>query len=155
MNYETDIIIDESALDVEWLDQPKLMLKYSKYLAECEKQRDLLKEEMDLIKSELDLKIRENPDKFGISKVTEGAVNSAITKDKGFQKVNQEYLEARYELNVAKGAVNAFEQRKNALENLVRLHGQQYFAGPKEPRDIKKERQERKPEASPAKIKRR
>jgi hypothetical protein len=29
--------------------------------------------------------------------------------------------------------------RKAALENLVQLHGQQYFAGPKMPRDLKEE----------------
>ena len=40
---------------------------------------------------------------------------------------------------MAQGAVYAFEQRKTSLENLVRLHGQQYFAGPKMPRDLRKE----------------
>jgi len=34
-------------------------------------------------------------------------------------------------------------QRKDALENLVRLHGQQYFAGPKMPRDVQWERQQK------------
>ena len=39
--------------------------------------------------------------------------------------------------------LKAFEQRKDALENLVRLHGQQYFAGPKIPRDLPSEMEKR------------
>ena len=30
-------------------------------------------------------------------------------------------------------------RQKTALENLVKLHGQQYFAGPSVPRDLSKE----------------
>jgi hypothetical protein len=44
---------------------------------------------------------------------------------------------------MAQAAVNAFEQRKSALENLVRLFGQSYFAGPKMPRDLHWEKEEK------------
>lgn len=155
MNYENDIRIDESALDIEWLDQPKLMLDYTRHESEMEFVRDSKKEELDLKKAELDLEIREDPKSFNItSKLTESTVNSAIASNEEFKKLSKEYNEARFEYNVAKGAVKAFEQRKVALENLVKLHGQQYFAGPKEPRNIKKERGEAKPESSPARIRR-
>jgi len=35
MNYEDDVWIDDSALDVEWLQQAELAMKYVKYYAEC------------------------------------------------------------------------------------------------------------------------
>ncbi len=48
-------------------------------------------------------------------------------------------IDAQYEYQMAQGAVQAVEQRKSALENLVKLYGQGYFAGPKTPRDISSE----------------
>ena len=43
---------------------------------------------------------------------------------------------AQYELEVMGAAVRALDQKKSALENLVRLQGQNYFAGPSVPRTI-------------------
>lgn len=153
MDYENDIRIDESALDIEWLEQPRLMLKYTQHLAECEKKRDFYKEELELVRATLDKDIRENPSDYDIEKITEGAVTSNITKSEKYQNSVKRHNDARYEASMAKGAVQAFDQRKTALENMVKLHGQQYFAGPKLPRDLKKEREKLGP--SPAKITRR
>jgi hypothetical protein len=45
---------------------------------------------------------------------------------------------------MAEVAKNEFSfTRKAALENLVQLHGQNYFAGPKVPRNLSKERDEK------------
>jgi hypothetical protein len=143
MNYENDITIDDSALDIEWLEQPKLMLKYAQYAAQTSMERDILKERVDVVKAELDAEIRTNPEKFGLAKITEGAVFNTILVQKEYQQIMKDYLQSKYEADVAKGAVNAFEHRKNALENLVKLFGQQYFAGPKMPRNLSEERQYR------------
>ena len=40
MDYSADVRIDESALEQEWLDQPELMLKYTKIAAEARKDLD-------------------------------------------------------------------------------------------------------------------
>jgi len=143
MNYEKDIEIDESALDVECLEQSALMLKYTKYQAETARDEDLAKEHFELVKAELDKEIRNDPDKFDMPKVTESAVNSAILMHENYKKASKRYIEAKFENTVAKGAVRTFDQRKDELENLVRLHGQQYFAGPRVPRDLSDERQKR------------
>ena len=139
MNYEKDLKIDVDSLDVEWADQPTLMLKYTKISAEARMELDEAKENLGVVKAEIDLKIREKPEKFGIVKLTEAAVQSAIILDEDFGKANSKCLKAAYELEMAQGAVRAVDQRKQALENLVRLHGLQYFAGPKIPRDLSKE----------------
>lgn len=143
MNYEQDITIDDSALDVEWLEQPKLMLKYSQHAAYTSLERDRLKEKLDLVRAELDAEIRQDPEKFELAKITEGAVSNLILTQSRYKEALEEYLQARYEADVAKGAVNAFDARKTALENLVKLFGQQYFAGPKMPRNLSEERQYR------------
>jgi len=143
LDYQGDIIIDESALDVEWLEQPRLMLKYGSHAARMRKEVDKAKENLDIVRAKLDKDIRSNPDKYGIVKLVEAAVQNAIVESEDYREANQRYLKAKYEADVARAAVGAMEQRKEALENLVRLHGLQYFAGPKVPRDLSKEAQRR------------
>ena len=46
----------------------------------------------------------------------------------------------------AKGAVKAIDTKKTALENLVKLHGQSYFAGPAIPRNLNKEWEQKEQE---------
>jgi len=141
MNYEDDIRIDDGALDVEWLEQASLMMRYARHLAEMNRELDLAKEHLDIVKAELDKEIREDPEKFGIGKITEAVVTNTILQQKKYQSQYHEYLEIKFEYDMAQNAVRAIQQRKDALENLVRLHGQQYFAGPSVPRDLSKERE--------------
>ena len=136
MNYEKDLFIDDSALDIEWLDQSMLFMKYAKNAAEVRKLFDETKQELDIVRAEIDKDIRENPDKYGLEKVTEGAIQSALLTSKKFQIANQKVLDAKFEIDMASSAVQAFNMRKEALENLVKLNGQSYFSGPKVPRDL-------------------
>ena len=139
MNYEDDIKIDETALDVEWLNQPRLCLKYSQELAEAKKEVDQAKEKLDVIRADLDKEIRNNPKKFGMEKITEGAIQSNIVIHNLFRTAETRLTEAKYKSEMIRAAVSAIEHRKDALENLVKLYGQQYFAGPKVPRDLSAE----------------
>lgn len=148
LEYEKDVSIDPDALDVEWLEQPRLMVRYSQYLAEKRQEVDQAKTRMDIVKAELDQRIRTDPEKFDISKVTEGAINAAITTHPEYNEAMEELTTAQYEMNMAQGAVRAIDGKKDALENLVRLYGQQYFAGPKVPRDINHEWQQRQEQVS-------
>ncbi len=140
MNYEDDIKIDETALDVEWLNQATLMLKYARHAAECRMELDKAKEELELTKSELDKEIRSKPEKFGIEKITDKVVENTIPMQPQYKMASKNFINARFESDVAYGAVKAIEARKDALENMGRLLGLQYFAGPKMPRDIHEER---------------
>jgi hypothetical protein len=55
----------------------------------------------------------------------------------------KEYLQAKFEVDTCQGAVSAIEQRKSMIEALIKLHGQQYFAGPSIPRQLNEEREKR------------
>lgn len=136
MKYEDDMRINESALDVECLDQADLMLKYTTLQAELQKDEEMIREELDLERAELDKDIRSDPDKYEIDKITESVVMNNIIKDPEYRQINEKYINAKFENNVAKGAVRAVAARKDMLERLILLHGQQYFAGPKMPRDL-------------------
>lgn len=141
INYEEDVVIDESMLDVEWLDQPRMMMKYTQYAAEARKRLDEAKEAMDVKYAELDRDIRDNPSDFELEKITETIVQETIKRQEDYKEAVQEWIDAKYEWEMATAAVRAMDQRKVALENLVRLHGMSYFAGPSAPRDLTEERE--------------
>jgi len=137
VNYEDDLRIDEEMLDWEFLDQASRMMKYCTIYAEAIKHESLAKETFDICKAGLDKDIRTDPEKFGITgKITEEMVKNTIFLQADYTAANHAYIEACYESEMAKGAVRAMDQRKEALENMVRLHGQSYFAGPKVPHNL-------------------
>ncbi len=136
LHYEQDVSIDETALDVEWLQQSNLMYKYARHQAETKKAMDEAKERLDFIKAKLEMDIRANPESYGLSKVTESAIASTILLQPEYQEVSKKYIEAKYENEVAAAAVRAIDQKRTALENLVKLLSVSYFAGPSAPRDL-------------------
>lgn len=139
MDYAKEIVIDDQALDIEWLEQPSKMLKATAYQAQCREDMDIATQELDVVKAELDKDIRTNPENYDIVKITEAVVTNAIMTQPEYEEAHLLLLKAKYEHEVAKGVVTAFSQRKDALENLVRLHGQNYFAGPRIPRNLREE----------------
>lgn len=147
-NYEQDLKIDETALDIECLDQPTLMMRYSKLQARTEKRVGELKEALAVVEADLDLDIRLHPGRYGVPldsdgipkiKVTEAVVTGRLKKQEEYKEAHEDLLEAQHKNNILKGAVKSVEQRKSMLEELIKLHGQRYFAGPKTERNLTNE----------------
>lgn len=142
MNYEKDLKIDVDSLDVEWADQADLAIKYCRYYANCVKDLEEAEEKIKIIRSELVKEANEDPDTcLGDDvKPTGPNVESYYRNHDRHKEAKQNIIDLQYEVNMAEGVKNEFSfTRKAALENLVILHGQQYFAGPKIPRDLSKE----------------
>lgn len=136
LNYEQDLHIDETALDLEWLGQAQLMLKYTEASASARREVDRLKELLSVKRAELDNTIRSHPDSYDIDKITETVISNTIIMQSSYKSLQTLLIDAQYEWQMMQGAVSAVEQRKQALENMSRLLGLQYFAGPKAPRDL-------------------
>lgn len=143
LNYEKDMQVDESALHLEWLEQADLTMKYIQYAAEAEHDRDEKKEKMEYEYARLEKDIRSDPESFELEKLTESVVNNAILREKSYEKASQAYIDAKFEARVARGAVDAIRDKKEALQELGRLVQIGYTAAPKEPRDIVKDRREK------------
>jgi len=129
-NYDKDLTIDIHKLHEEWNQQSHLFMRYAEEAADAKLTMDRLKERVDVVKAELDTEIRKNPDRYGIVKLTEGQVQSHIVMDVKYREAMAEYLESRHQYDLLSAAVRAMDQKRSALENLVRLHGQQYFSVP-------------------------
>lgn len=137
--YEQDISINPDALDVEWVKQAQTFFKYAQLAAQARDRMDRQKDALDVIMAGLGLKIRTNPASYGLEKITEAGVQAAIILNKEYTAANDTLNQLKYEYEVLSAAVRSLDQKKTALENLVRLQGQSYFAGPESPRNIGKE----------------
>lgn len=134
-DYLRDIEIDPELLDVEWLQHPKKVMKYIELAAAADKDVKRLKEKMDIVRAQQDEEARKRMER-NEEKITEAKVTAFIVQSKEMKEAQDALREAEYDAVILKGAVNAFGQRKNALENLVTLYLAGYFSGPKEPHNL-------------------
>jgi len=126
--------IDIDALDVEWIEHPKVFMEVSEELADAKKKLDTLRFKLDVSEADEENSIRSDPEKHGITKITEGLVKAALANSEKLQSGKRRIIEQQHEVTLLASCVTALEHKKRALEKLVILHGQQYFAGPAAPR---------------------
>jgi len=141
LNYERDMLIDQSGLDVELLQQASLALKYGKHHAQLKLQVDKLQERKKTLRSELIQEANRDPEKCcSKTKPNASDIEAYYRAHSDYQELIEELLQTEYELQyagIAKWEIAV--TRKEALQYLVKLHGQQYFAGPSIPRDLDEE----------------
>ena len=160
MNYEEAMEIDISALEEEWLSQPALAFKYGKNWAELQKELELAQEEIKLIRSELVEQATGDPEKYlDTAKATANIVEAYYRNHKRHKAQKDKIVQLQFEANVAEIVKTEISiTRKRALENLVSLHGQQYFAGPSIPKTVEEIKASKKAKVNKAiggKLKRR
>lgn len=146
MDYASDLKINPNQLDVEWLEQPLRFHIYSAKSAEANKNVRKCEELVKVIRSELILEASEKGSAVlgaGVKPIATN-VEAFFRNNADYKKAKSQLHEAQYEQEMLANAVAAFHQRKFALENLTRLHGQNYFAGPTIPRDLSEEYKENK-----------
>ena len=136
MNYEIDLEIDRDSLDQEWLKQPQLYFRYAKLASDADAEMGKIKERLETTKAEQDGYIREKAKEDG-EKITEKIVESRIIAGKAYKYIFDQFNVAKHEVGIMRAAVMAMEQRKSALENLVKLYCAGYWAEPREPKDSK------------------
>lgn len=129
MGYKEDAVIDKFALDEEWIRQPTCYLEWAERWVDAIDNRDHKKAQLDLIEAELDKEIRSDPESFGISKLTEGAVRSILIQQTSFKNAQEAYLQAIKEarvLDIAKETIG--DHKKEALKNLTQLYLAGYYS---------------------------
>ncbi len=123
-----DLETDFQRLDEQIGNQSRLKQIWTEREADAGLDEDEAKARMEQIRSKLSLQIREDPAKFKLDKITDKAVEAVVTVSPVFKEAQKAYFEAvRYKLAV-KGVVSALYDRGESLTNMVKLHGQQWFA---------------------------
>jgi hypothetical protein len=125
--------IDKDNLDLEWLGQARKYFEYSEKLAKARQELDAVKTEQDVVYAELDQAIRTDPEKFGLTKTSEGAIKQAAISNERYGEVTAKLHALKYETDILSAAVAALDHRKRALEHLVTLWTNNYWAEPRIP----------------------
>ena len=132
------LFIDKHNLDNEWIEQPKLFNRFSVAAADAKRKRDKAYAELKIVTSETYLDVRTNPSDYDLEgKPTEGMVNNAVGCSDAVKDAQRDHRTAQYQYDILQGSCEALNQRCKALENLVKLHGQDYFSEPRIRKDDK------------------
>lgn len=118
---KVDLGLDRYDLPGEWDRQHQIYMDWVEIWAFSVMERDRKKADLELNEANMDSRIRKDPKKYGVEKITEGAVKSAITCSKDHQACVDNLHRATLFMNRMAGAKLAFEQRRKALENLTEL----------------------------------
>jgi hypothetical protein len=135
-NFEKDLRIDPTQLDVESLRHPEITFKWARRSAKAEEELEQAKLNLEVVEASKSSEIRRNPKLFGIMKVSEAAIKAATILSPSSIKAKREFIAALKRKKLLDAAVRAIEVKKSSIEFLIRLHGQQYFAGPRVPRNL-------------------
>jgi anaerobic selenocysteine-containing dehydrogenase len=128
---ESDFVIDKNNLGNEWLRQPILYLKYSQKAADAHRDVDECKNTLEITRAEMSIRMRKDPEKYDLVKVTETALSSAVDISEDVKNSQADLIEARHDYEVLQAAVGAMEHRKKALESYTSLFLAGYFGDPK------------------------
>lgn len=158
LNYKEDARIDITALELEWLEQAELAAKYGREWALAKKKVAILEQKEKVLRSKLIRKAYEEPtERLGQPKASAQTAEAYFRSHKKHIKLKQELIDAQYELDLIEVAKNEISfTRKAALENEVKLHIADWFAGPNVPRsldDLKLKQESRRQDAVDKQVK--
>ena len=155
LNYAEDSKIDVNALDIEFINLPKIEERYIRQVADLKKDyiksvelEKLAHERLKTVRSKLTTKAHNNAEElFGKSKATGPEVEAYYRTHLKYIKAKKLWIAAESEVIESESALETAKDMKDlihftktkALEQLVTLHGQGYFAGPNIPRNINRE----------------
>lgn len=122
--------IDLNELETHWQDHPRLVMQYSTELADARLDLEEDEAELEAVRARADFTVRKDPQKFGQEKLTEPAIKGIVSKNKAVRDCEARCRKARHKVNMLSGILRTLDHRKRALENLVKLHGQNYFSVP-------------------------
>jgi phage host-nuclease inhibitor protein Gam len=141
INYKEDVKIDFDNLDLEWIDQAELARRYAKHVSTLKKEVRRLEEKKKTIRSILIDKINRDPETLtGKARPNAADIEAAYRTNEEYIETVDELLDAQEEAEYAEYVYQEISwTRKKALEQLVTLHAQMYFAGPSVPRNLRDE----------------
>lgn len=124
--------IDRSSLDEEWAGQPELFYTHAEKLAFAKKELEHRRAQVDIAKAKVSLDVRRNPKEYKIDcRLTDKLIEQVVTVDVRVRRATAALQTSQHAVNILQAAVQALDHRKRALEGLVSLHGQGYFAAPR------------------------
>lgn len=137
LDFQGDVRPDHLALDVEWVEQPGLLMKYSKLQAQSDKTVDEIEQNLKVKRSQLILDCHNDPNLLGVDvKTTDKNIEAYYRTHSEHKQLKQDLIQAQYEANMLRNAVFAVQTKKVALQEMDRLLLAEYFSAPTTPRNL-------------------
>lgn len=138
--------VDSENLDEEWIGQGDFAYFWYREHANAKLEQQNAKQELDVTKADLDKEIRDDPEEgYGLKeKPTEASITACILVQPEYKAAIRRLAKANHRVDICFAATRAVEHKKAALENLVYLHGQNYFSEPKSKGKIDGDEMDRK-----------
>lgn len=133
---KSDVMIDPDELDVECCRQADVFFEWAEQAIESKSKVDKLKRECQQHEAFLLLDVRHNPEQYKLQNPTEKSIAAVVCQLVSYIEMQKGLEAVEKENAMLWKAVEALDQKKRSLDNLVKLHGQNYFAGPKVPHDL-------------------
>lgn len=146
-NFSEDVAIDLDNLHEEWARHAHKRKKYADEVAHLERVIKQHKKKMDLQLSKVKKEEARvviftktaNP-KATVQQIDAELITSgdkSLLKERDiFSDLQDKLIDLEYDLNIAKNALKGMDDKKTAMENEVSLWKGQYFATPREHRDV-------------------
>ena len=118
---DADVAIDRSKLDLENARQTKLFEKYNKKYSRALESKLIAEEIFNGRKAKMAGDIRKDPKKYGLDKITEGAVQLALPNHPEYEFTHRDYLKHYLAYDYYLGVIENISKRPTLLSNLGRL----------------------------------
>jgi len=124
--------IDAYSLDSEWVQQANLYQDAIKLEAEALRELNDAKEKLLIRKAQIELDYRSGKGVDSDLKITDKAIDALLNANVELINLRKLVNKNKEEYDILSGFVTALEHKKKALENLVTLHVNGYYAEPRE-----------------------
>ena len=129
-DFENEIAIDLDNLHEDWRSHAQVRYKYASEVSHLDRVAKKAHEHVKVVRSRLIKEAKE-------LKLTSADLREGYYREhEDHISAKNEQIDAEYELSMAWNALNAFDDRKPALENEVKLWTRNYFSSPTEERQI-------------------
>ena len=126
-SYRKKLPIDIEALHICCAEHSVFYEEVAREAAEAKGEAEQAKALLELAEAQLDSAIRARPEDYGLAKITESAIKSAIVASGQYQTANTAYLEARSRSGELDVLATAFDHRRSMINNEVNLFAANYW----------------------------
>lgn len=130
---EDELEIAQYNLEKEWAQQPQLYLKYAMASAHFQRILGEFEQKAKVMYATLKVDAAEDPETclgHGV-KATNDRCEAYAIQHPSYINAKDDVVQAKYNADMAMAAVFAMQQRKEALENLVKLQGMEIYSEPR------------------------
>lgn len=121
------LAINPNNLEEECVGQPSLFAEVGDLATEARSAAKKAKDTLDFTRADLSFKIRKEPAKYGVEKVTEASVETAVIIQKEYQQAAATVIETQKVADAFGVLQDSVAQRKSMLKDLVSLFIYNYY----------------------------